>query len=103
MNAMPSLDRPTKAQLFGAGDLRCDVMQLTIHRIDSLADIDRVLLCADLPKTVRRSAEKHRQVLEEIQAAAGDGIRLRALFATEPVVLRSGAMKLTRRLISEAP
>lgn len=101
MKPMPEEEQPTLKQLFGEEDLRCDVMQLAVHRIDTLADIDRVLLCKELPRTVRTTAERHQRVLADIQASAGNGERLRELLVQETVVLRSGAIKLTRRLIQQ--
>lgn len=103
MNAMPALEDPTLAQLFGDDVDRCDVMQLCVNRVDTLAEVDRILLCSTLPKTVRRTAERHKAVLEDIQARAGDGRRLRELLVSENVALRSGAMKLCRRLIAACP
>lgn len=101
MNAMPREEQPTIKDLFGEDGLRCDVMQLAVHRIDTLADIDRVLLCQELPKSVRTTAERHQRVLTDIQASAGNGQHLRELMVKDCVALRSGAMKLARRLIQK--
>lgn len=99
MKPMPTVECPTLQELFGPGVDRCDVMQLTVHRVDTLAEIDRIILCKDLPKTVRQSAERQKGILERVQAAAGDDRTLRELMVNDSVALRSGAQKLCRRLI----
>lgn len=103
MNGMPPLESPSLHDLFGDDKARTDVMQLAIHRLDALADVDRVLLCRELPPRVRSTAERHKRVLEQLQALAGNGERLRELLVSSDVALRSGAQRLCRRLIAASP
>ena len=102
MPAMPALEVPTLADLFGP-DLSTPAMQLTIHRLDTLEAVDRVLLCDQLPPRVRGTAERHKRVLEDLQARAGDGKMLRELLVSTDVTLRSGAQRLCKRLIAASP
>lgn len=103
MNAMPRLETPSLADLFGAADLTVDAMLDQVKKTDSLEKADRLLLCPDLPKTVQKQANAHIRVMQKVQAAAGDGRRLRELLVSREVAQRPGAVQFCRRLIREAP
>lgn len=102
MPGMPAVEIPTLTELCGEANPDSTTLILTIHRIDSLADVDRWLLCPELPARARTIAERHKAVLERLQATAGDNERLRVLLVEQAVSMRSGAVRLCRRLIEES-
>jgi len=97
---MPDLEIPTLEQLFGAPLPNQAEQRAAVRALDTLEAADRVLLCPDLPTTVRAAAEGQQRVLAELQAVAGQDQRLRGLLVEQRVASRPGAVRLCKRLIN---
>lgn len=102
MTRMGALEKPTREALFGTIEASAAEMIVAVQRCKTLAEADRVLLCDGLPKTVRQDAERQVRLLQDLQASAGDGRRLRELLISKRVASRPGAVKLCRQLIAAA-